>query len=312
MGIMIGVVATLVTILFNLFVNPVLQGAFGPIGVAFTEIGFALIALATAVIYIVWKRRDLDRRHIEYGESDYTVESVFSFKLPKFGHIVGGMMLMFAGYLLSTMYYNIVIRLCPEAYTTLTDSISNTYSGTFLATFCTIAVVPPVCEELLLRGAIQKTFSDLPKPIHTILLSGLMFGLFHIDPIRIPFATMMGIILSYAYYRSGSILVPILMHFANNAYSFVTSWQFKDESIAALLEQTTAAATGSFAEIFSGILAAAAFAFIALFAALAGVSFFEPNLIESVQKHRHVFTAVIITIFALGIGMAVSILVFGY
>ena len=56
MSILIGLAATLITILFNIYAGSALQNAFGSMGSAFAEIGFALIALATAVIYVVQKR----------------------------------------------------------------------------------------------------------------------------------------------------------------------------------------------------------------------------------------------------------------
>jgi len=313
MSILIGLAATLITILFNIYAGSALQNAFGSMGSAFAEIGFALIALATAVIYVVQKRRSLDRRHIEYGETDYTIESVFSFNPPKFRHIVGGLSLMFAGNQISVMYYNIVMRLFPETYAALNDSIlESAYSGTFAATFCTIAIIPPICEELLLRGAIQKTFTDLKKPIYTILLSGFMFGLFHIDPMRIPFATMMGIILSYAYYRSGSIFVPILMHFANNAYSVITSWQYKDLSTEAIMAENAAVLSDPMTAAIAGFVSALAMMLIAACGIFVGASFLEPQFAVSLKKYRKVYLSAAICIAVLGAGMFVSILVFGF
>ena len=313
MGIFIGLAAALLAILFNLYAGPAFHQAFGPIGAAFTEIGFALIALAAAVCYVVWKRQDLDHRHMEYGESDYTVESVFPFKAPKAGHVIGGLFLMFAGVQISTMYYNIVMRLFPETYAALNDAIlASTYSGTFASVFCSIAVLPAFCEEFLLRGAIQKAFGDLKKPLYTILLTGFLFGLFHIDPIRIPFATMMGILLSYAYYRSKTIVVPILMHFANNAYSVITSWQYRDMTSAELMAETSAAMADPLTSVITGLVSVLALMLISTSSLFAGISSFEPNLLESLKQHRKCYIAAVACIVVLGIGMFVSILLFGF
>jgi len=313
MGILIGLVATLITILFNIFAGSALQSMFGTLGAAITELGFAVIALVTAIVYVTQKRRALDLQHIEYAETEYTIESVFPFKLPKLTHLVGGLCLMLGGYFLSAMYMNIVMRLFPDTYAALNDAIlKSTYTGSFASVFCTVAIVPAVCEELLLRGAIQKTFSDLKKPMYTILLTGLMFGLFHIDPIRIPFAAMMGIILSYAYYRSGSIFVPIAMHFANNAYSVVSSWQLRDMDAEALMAEASAMMTTPAIAIMTGLFTTAALTFLTFSSLAAGFMLLEPNPPASLRTHKKPILACVICALALAIGMFVSIAVFGY
>jgi len=313
MGILIGFLATALTILFNIFAGSFLQHKFGTLGMALTEIGFALIALITAFAYLFWKRHDMQRRHIEYNEAELSIEGVFRFKLPKFRHILGGMFLMYAGYIISAMYYNIVMRVFPDAYAAVNNSIlESAYTGTFAATFCTIALVPAVCEELVLRGAIQKTFEDLKKPIHTVLLAGFMFGLFHIDPIRIPFATMMGIILSYAYYRSKSIAVPILMHFANNAYSVISSWSLRDTDTAQIQQEASAALSDPMTASISALFTSALFIVVAISALYAGASFLETNFPQSVKEHRKVYIAAAGCVAALGIGMFLSILILGF
>ncbi|MGL4910786.1 MAG: lysostaphin resistance A-like protein, partial [Romboutsia sp.] len=56
-----------------------------------------------------------------------------------------------------------------------------------------------------------------------IFFSALLFGSMHIDFIRIVPTTILGIILAYSVYKSGSIFVAMIMHFLNNGLSVVVS-----------------------------------------------------------------------------------------
>ncbi len=307
MGMFIAIAITLFAGLFNYYVGYILQSNFGKFGSVLTELGFALIALFGAILYVTSMRKEYDRKHIEYGENDFTVESMFSFSFPRFKHILGGLILIFAGNVLSVMYFNIVMRLFPDTFNALTDAIiRSTYTGSFASIFCTVAIVPAVCEELLFRGAIQGSLGTLKKPMARIILTGILFGLFHIDPIRIPFAGVMGIILSYAYYKSGSIFVPIAMHFANNAYSAVASYATLGVEIPETQMQSI-----SVSPVFAALISLV-YTAIACGALMLGASSFEGQIGAAIKKHRAVFTVCAIGVIALGVGMFAVITIFGF
>ncbi len=78
-----------------------------------------------------------------------------------------------------------------------------------------IAVVPAVCEEILFRGMIQRGLEGLGAG-WSVLLSGVLFGLFHFDFQRLAAQTLIGIVAAYVVYRTGSIINGMLLHFANN------------------------------------------------------------------------------------------------
>ena len=312
MGILIGILTALAAVLFNIVAGSILQRTFGSLGLAMTELGFACIALISAIVYNTWKRSSLDKLHIPYPEQMYTIEQTFPFRLPRLRHMVGGLILMYGGYMITAMYYNSIMRIFPDTYTELSKSMLDTvYTGSFASVFCTVAIVPAICEELLMRGAMQHAFGELKKPIYTILLTGLMFGLFHIDPIRIPFAAAMGIILSYAYYRSGSLWVPIGMHFANNAYSAISAWSLQGIDTSQLTEQAASLGLVPWMEPIAGLIAAITLAVLSLVALFGGAAFLEPNLIFSVKKHKKPILCCVGYVLVLALGMFLSILFLG-
>ena len=82
-----------------------------------------------------------------------------------------------------------------------------------------LAVTPAICEEVVFRGVLLGGTRTL-DPWRMILLNGAVFGAFHLSfetAIRfLPTATL-GALIAWAVWRTGSIWVGALMHFANNA-----------------------------------------------------------------------------------------------
>lgn len=79
-----------------------------------------------------------------------------------------------------------------------------------------IAMVPAFCEEVLFRGYILKAFEKSWGIITAILVSGLIFGLYHVQLTNLlPLATL-GILFAVVTWLSGSIWPAIVAHFVNN------------------------------------------------------------------------------------------------
>jgi uncharacterized protein len=83
------------------------------------------------------------------------------------------------------------------------------------------ALLIPIIEELLFRGIL---FRHLKKSISlflSIFISGVLFGLVHMEPaVFIPLIGL-GIIFAWTYEQSGSIWVAIALHATNNFFSAI-------------------------------------------------------------------------------------------
>jgi len=102
----------------------------------------------------------------------------------------------------------------------LPDLMSDYYDGMFHNAYCIIAVaiVGPICEELVFREGIQGLLQRNGVGTWTaILCSAACFGLIHGNPSQIPFAFILGIIFSLIYYKTKSILIPCILHVFNNS-----------------------------------------------------------------------------------------------
>lgn len=96
--------------------------------------------------------------------------------------------------------------------------MSNTMIGAL-----SIGVLGPIIEEFIFREGFEGYMlrNGMNRWI-AICASGLAFGIIHMNPAQIPFATAMGIILGIIYYKSGNIVLTSILHILNNS---VAVWQ---------------------------------------------------------------------------------------
>ncbi|MBX3245863.1 MAG: CPBP family intramembrane metalloprotease [Myxococcales bacterium] len=82
------------------------------------------------------------------------------------------------------------------------------------------ALLGPLAEELLFRGALLPHLARTLSPWRAITASGVLFGLLHVHhgP-SIAGPLVMGVVLGWARARTGSLLVPFLLHASLNAAS---------------------------------------------------------------------------------------------
>lgn len=83
-----------------------------------------------------------------------------------------------------------------------------------------VGVLVPIAEEMVFRGAILRTLLNLCDHRWrwgAIVLSALLFGLAHGNMAQLLNATLMGCLLGWLYYRSGSIAPGIVFHIVNNS-----------------------------------------------------------------------------------------------
>ena len=93
-----------------------------------------------------------------------------------------------------------------------------------------IGLVGPVAEELVFRGAIEgQLLKKWKDPKWAILVSALIFGLIHFNPAQIPFAFLIGLLLGWLYYRSGSLLLVMVVHVLNNSLSVWMTHLYSEE-----------------------------------------------------------------------------------
>jgi len=104
----------------------------------------------------------------------------------------------------------------PDFLIKINSELFTAYSvGEFIWLAFVIAVTPAICEEIFFRGFVQRNFE---RTLHgkSVLLIGVIFGLFHMQPLGLITISLLGILFGYFYFRSKSLLPSMAAHFANN------------------------------------------------------------------------------------------------
>ena len=96
--------------------------------------------------------------------------------------------------------------------------------------YLAIGLLAPLSEEIVLRGAVLRSL--LSKPLFAnrservnvwtaISISALFFALIHMNPAQMPHAFVIGLLLGWMYWRTGSILPGVAYHWANNSIAYI-------------------------------------------------------------------------------------------
>lgn len=94
-------------------------------------------------------------------------------------------------------------------------------------------IFAPLLEEILFRGIILRGLLNRGmKPALAIFVSALAFGGFHFNPWQFVAGLLLGLVLGYAYWKTGSLSVAILLHAFNNLISAILILSGKTENFA--------------------------------------------------------------------------------
>ena len=97
-----------------------------------------------------------------------------------------------------------------------TDSIVQLFINIFV-----IAIIPGFCEELMFRGWIQRSLIKRNNPHVAIWVTAIIFSAIHFQFYGFIPRMILGAILGYAYYYTGTLWASIIMHALNNTVAVV-------------------------------------------------------------------------------------------
>ena len=143
-----------------------------------------------------------------------------TFGWKSFGEVPAKSLWLSIPFILASMVF---INLCSE-FIDLPNWMENDFFAMSRNLFgiLSVAVMAPVVEEFLFRGAIEgHLLRQGKKPWTAIFISALVFGLIHINPAQVPFAFAIGLVFGWLYYRTGSMMPGILGHFINNSIACI-------------------------------------------------------------------------------------------
>ena len=135
----------------------------------------------------------------------------------------------------SMLALNILVQWLP-----LENVLENQFEGlthTFLGAL-TISLLAPILEEVMFRGAIQGYLTrKLGNPWLAMAIAALVFGVYHMNPVQVVYASMFGFILGWMYYRTGSLMSVIVGHVLNNSIATLTMLMFGTATESEMMEE---------------------------------------------------------------------------
>ena len=108
-------------------------------------------------------------------------------------------------------------------YDQIVELLGSMTGGPFWSSFLLVAIFAPIFEEWLCRGMVLRGLLTKMKPAWAIVVSALFFALIHMNPWQALNAFIIGVVMGYVYYKTGSLWLTMLIHFVNNGAAVVLS-----------------------------------------------------------------------------------------
>ena len=101
--------------------------------------------------------------------------------------------------------------------------------GAFVLNLIAIAITPAICEEMFFRGVFQKYLvGNMKNPHVAILITAFIFSAIHMQFSGLVPRFILGMVLGYLFYMSGSLWLSIVAHVTNNALVVIVAFFYKD------------------------------------------------------------------------------------
>jgi len=175
-----------------------------------------------------------------------------AFSLKNIGYIiVMGVLGQYASNLIATLT-GVLIPSAMDSYEDLAQNFDLSTASPVLMILA-VCIVGPIAEELVFRGMIfgklRRAFSFWPAAI----ISGIMFGVFHMNIMQGVYASVLGVLLAYVYEKTQTIFGSIFFHIVFNASSYITD--FVNSGIQSVVPSETVYSAGLILfSILSGII----------------------------------------------------------
>ena len=109
--------------------------------------------------------------------------------------------------------------LMPEVFAGVASDVHNIATGVVILGFVTTVICPPICEEAIMRGAVLSNFRGVKKDWVIILVVAVMFGILHMDPVRLINTSLLGACMAYLMVKRNNFILPAMFHLINNFFS---------------------------------------------------------------------------------------------
>lgn len=163
-------------------------------------------------------------------------KKLFSIKKPKVSQVAGGILFGIAAFLCAMIIGALLVPFFPESADGLTQLDDMLTSQPAVVLILVVALMPAIGEELLFRGFVMGTLKNKCTGVIAVLVTTLLFAAYHMSLIKMFTIGIIGFGLTYAAYKSGSIVTSMCMHFLNNLLSvLITKYPEQMQSVLPVL-----------------------------------------------------------------------------
>ena len=115
-----------------------------------------------------------------------------------------------------TYVFNITGLTENEAFQEASDSLMSVSNNVLLMVLL-YCVVTPLFEEIIFRFIIFAVIYRISKnPVISVVATAVLFGLYHLNPVQMLYGFLMGLLITYCYYRYRRLSLAFLMHAVAN------------------------------------------------------------------------------------------------
>ncbi len=200
------------TFLLMMYVGGFLQMKAGLAGVFGTQ----MILLLVPLFLVVYTKRDIRRT---YGFRGAGVRGY-----------VGGVLVCAGMIFLNLVVSAGMVWLFPESAQNVETGFSDILGDNMTVALLVVALAPAVCEEMLFRGVVFHSLKGKYRAGISAAVTAALFGLFHMSLVKFLPTGLLGLVLCFVVWQTGSIYPAMLMHFLNNMFSVIV--MFRQERLA--------------------------------------------------------------------------------
>lgn len=171
------------------------------------------IARSLAVGLVTWW--GYQRTGLSFGD-------VFPLKPVRVARVVP-MVLMLLGAIILAAEANFVVQMVWSKPPSMKEPTRGLFGGSVWVAFLAVVVLGPITEEFLFRGVILRGFLRNYSRRKAIMVSALLFALFHLSPWQFPVAFLLGVVLGWWLAVTGSLLPCLFGHALANSLTLLIS-----------------------------------------------------------------------------------------
>ncbi len=201
-----GIAASLLVILFMLFGGTLMYAVFGEIGGYLAGIMVAVIGFAFVLL-----------TKTKFSE-------VFPFALPSVREFFAAVVLFVGVFFLNGAIGVLQAQIIPNFYDRQAGISDMVRTLSPIVAVLLVAVQPAICEEFFCRGFLVAAFRKLKHEWLIVLVTAVFFGAIHLDFYSFLPTAIMGATFAFIALRTQSLLIPMILHFGNNALSVVLAY----------------------------------------------------------------------------------------